>query len=443
MVEHEDMTCDVVIAGCGVAGLYAALNLPQSMSVVMLSKGAVDECDSMLAQGGICVLPEAGDYDSFFEDTLRAGHYENRRESVDTMIRSSRSVINDLIALGVDFERKPDGSLDFTREGAHARPRIAYHADITGKEITTKLLAAVRRLGNVRILEHVAMVDILEEEGACMGVLVLPVSEEGSCVPADELEGEASGIGKVFEIRAANTIWATGGIGGVYAHSTNYPQLTGDACYIATKHSIRLEHLDYVQIHPTGLYSEQPGRTFLISESCRGEGAVLLNAAGERFTDELQPRDVVAAAISEQMKEDGTEHEWLSFDPVPREVVRGHFANIRERCLEDGRDILEEPIPVVPTQHYFMGGVWVDGDSATSMPNLYAAGETSCNGVHGRNRLASNSLLESLVFARRAAHKLLTGKSLPVEEAGEPALDGRHRSCGTTTLAIDTLCKED
>ena len=443
MVEHEDMTCDVVIAGCGVAGLYAALNLPQSMSVVMLSKGAVDECDSMLAQGGICVLPEAGDYDSFFEDTLRAGHYENRRESVDTMIRSSRSVINDLIALGVDFERKPDGSLDFTREGAHARPRIAYHADITGKEITTKLLAAVRRLGNVRILEHVAMVDILEEEGACMGVLVLPVSEEGSCVPADELEGEASGIGKVFEIRAANTIWATGGIGGVYAHSTNYPQLTGDACFIATKHSIRLEHLDYVQIHPTGLYSEQPGRTFLISESCRGEGAVLLNAAGERFTDELQPRDVVAAAISEQMKEDGTEHEWLSFDPVPREVVRGHFANIRERCLEDGRDILEEPIPVVPTQHYFMGGVWVDGDSATSMPNLYAAGETSCNGVHGRNRLASNSLLESLVFARRAAHKLLTGKSLPVEEAGEPALDGRHRSCGTTTLAIDTLCKED
>ena len=444
MAECEDMTCDVVIAGCGVAGLYAALNLPKSMSVAMLSKGKVDECDSMLAQGGICVLPEAGDYDSFFEDTLRAGHYENRRESVDTMIRSSRSVINDLIALGVDFERKPDGSLDFTREGAHARPRIAYHADITGREITTKLLAAVRKLKNVRILEHVAMVDILEEEGACTGVLARPVSEEGSCSPADELGGEAgAGAGKPFEIRAANTIWATGGIGGVYAHSTNYPQLTGDACYIATKHGIRLEHLDYVQIHPTGLYSGQPGRTFLISESCRGEGAVLLNAAGERFTDELQPRDVVAAAISEQMKEDGAEHEWLSFDPVPRDVVRGHFANIRERCLEDGRDILEEPIPVVPTQHYFMGGVWVDGDSATTMPNLYAAGETSCNGVHGRNRLASNSLLESLVFARRAAHKLLTGKSLPVEEPGAPALDGHHRPCGATTLAIDTLCKED
>ena len=446
---YEDMSCDVVIAGCGVAGLYAALNLPTSMDVVMLSKGAVDECDSMLAQGGICVLPEGQDYEAFFEDTLRAGHYENRRESVDVMIRSSRSVINDLIALGTDFERRCDGSLDFTREGAHSRPRIAYHADITGKEITTKLLAAVRRLPNVRILEHVAMVDIFERDGRCEGVVAIPVSEEGSVVPADELGGdEVAALGeagqasaRAFEIRAVNTIWATGGIGGVYDHSTNFPQLTGDACYIATKHGVRLEHLDYVQIHPTGLFSERPGRTFLISESCRGEGAVLLNAAGERFTDELQPRDVVAAAITEQMKRDGAEHEWLSFEPVPREVVTGHFANIRQRCLEDGRDILDEPIPVVPTQHYFMGGVWVDRDSATSMPGLYAAGETSCNGVHGKNRLASNSLLESLVFARRAAHKLLTGGSMAVEVAGEPALDGLHRQAGDECLAIDELCE--
>ena len=446
---YEDMSCDVVIAGCGVAGLYAALNLPTSMDVVMLSKGAVDECDSMLAQGGICVLPEGQDYEAFFEDTLRAGHYENRRESVDVMIRSSRSVINDLIALGTDFERKGDGSLDFTREGAHSRPRIAYHADITGKEITTKLLAAVRRLPNVRILEHVAMVDILERDGRCEGVVAIPVSEEASVVPADELGGGEGAVcgeagqasARAFEIRAVNTIWATGGIGGVYDHSTNFPQLTGDACFIATKHGVRLEHLDYVQIHPTGLFSERPGRTFLISESCRGEGAVLLNAAGERFTDELQPRDVVAAAITEQMKRDGAEHEWLSFEPVPREVVTGHFANIRQRCLEDGRDILGEPIPVVPTQHYFMGGVWVDRDSATSMPGLYAAGETSCNGVHGKNRLASNSLLESLVFARRAAHKLLTGGSMPVEVAGEPALDGLHRQAGAERLAIDGLCE--
>lgn len=440
--KHEDMNCDVVIVGCGVAGLYAALNLPTSTDVVMLSKGNVDECDSMLAQGGICVLPEAGDYEAFFADTLRAGHYENRRESVDIMIRSSRSVIDDLIALGVDFERREDGTLDFTREGAHSRPRIAFHADITGREITEKLLAAVRRLPNVRILEHVAMTDILTErvDGAvrCVGVRATSLAEDASTTPADEL-----GASDSFEIRAASTLWATGGIGGMYDHSTNFPQLTGDACYIATKHGIACEHLDYVQIHPTGLFSPQPGRTFLISESCRGEGAVLLNCDCRRFTDELQPRDVVAAAIREQMREDGMEHEWLSFAPVEHDVIVNHFANIRERCLEDGRDILCEPIPVVPTQHYFMGGVWVDRDSATSMPGLFASGETCCNGVHGKNRLASNSLLESLVFARRAARRMAGGDSLAVEVAGSPALDGRHRVVGDGTLAIDRLCEQD
>ena len=444
----NDVTCDVVIAGCGVAGLYAALNLPADASIIILSKGAVDECDSMLAQGGICVLPEADDYQAFFDDTLHAGHGENRRESVDIMIRSSRTVINDLLALGVDFERNADGTLAFTREGAHSRPRIAFHADVTGKEITTKLLAAVRKLPNVRILEHVAAIDLLMagggEAGICEGVRAVAVPEERSTDTIEELrawaEGSDGDAAAPFTIRATDTLLATGGIGGVYQHSTNYPQLTGDACFLANEYSIENENLDYVQIHPTGLYSEKPGRTFLISESCRGEGAVLLDAAGKRFTDELQPRDVVAAAIREQMTKDGTEHEWLSFAPIEPEVVQTHFANIREHCLtEEGRDILEEPIPVVPTQHYFMGGVHVDLDSATTCPHLYAAGETACNGVHGANRLASNSLLESLVFARRAAWTMATGESLPVEAIGEPALDGVHRPLPGTPLGIDTL----
>lgn len=442
---YSDMNCDAVIAGCGVAGLYAALNLPRSWNIVMLSKGNVEECDSMLAQGGICVLPEADDYEAFFADTLRAGHYENRRESVDIMVRSSRSVIDDLVALGVEFERDEDGSLAFTREGAHSRPRIVFHEDITGKEITTRLLDRVRELDNVRILEHVAMTDILVEScdgrDTCVGIKAVPVSEDES-LDAAEGFADAQFAARAFCIRAAHTLWATGGIGGIYDHSTNFPQLTGDACYIAQKHGIATEHLDYVQIHPTGLSSPQPGRTFLISESCRGEGAVLLNQAGERFTDELQPRDVVAAAIREQMQRDGSDSEWLSFEPVDRDVIKNHFVNIRKRCLEDGRDILEEPIPVVPTQHYFMGGVWVDRDSATSMPGLFAAGETSCNGVHGKNRLASNSLLESLVFARRAAHTMLTGRSLDVEVAGEPALDGMHRVATEGGLAIDELCEQ-
>lgn len=291
------------------------------------------------------------------------------------------------------------------------------------------------------------MTDILtaERDGAtvCTGVVAVAVDEDDSTRPADELANAAEGVraGKPFKIHARHTLWATGGIGGVYDHSTNYPQLTGDACYIAQEHGIKMEHLDYVQIHPTGLFSPQPGRTFLISESCRGEGAILLNAAGERFTDELQPRDVVAAAIREQMKQDGTEHEWLSFAPVERDVVTGHFANIRARCLEDGRDILDEPIPVTPTQHYFMGGVWVDKDGRTSMPELYAAGETACNGVHGKNRLASNSLLEALVWGRRAAWYMRTGESLAVEQAGDPALDGRHRALSADTLAIDDLAR--
>lgn len=455
------MDCDVVIVGCGVAGLYAALNLPATSRVVMLSKGELDECDSMLAQGGICVLPEGDDYDSFFEDTMRAGHFENRRESVDIMIRSSRSVINDLVALGVEFNREADGSLAFTREGAHARPRIAFYRDVTGKAITSKLLERVQQLPNVEILDHTAMIDLLVEEGECRGVVACPVTEEQSVRTIDELMPEdaaapaagnpaagepaagapAAGArpAPAFEIHAGATLLATGGIGGVYQHSTNFPQLTGDAVYLATKYGLETEHLDYVQIHPTGLYSQRPGRTFLISESCRGEGAVLLNQAGERFVDELQPRDVVAAAIREQMRADGSEHEWLSFAPVDPAVVREHFVNIRQRCLEEGRDILDESIPVVPTQHYFMGGVRVDRDSATAMPHLYAAGETSCNGVHGRNRLASNSLLEALVFARRAAYNIATGRSLEVEATGEPALDGAHRATGIDA-SIDRLC---
>ena len=437
----RDLSCDVVIAGCGVAGLYAALNLPRTLSVVMLSKGELGECDSMLAQGGMCVLPEAADYDAFFEDTMRAGHYENRRESVDIMIRSSRSVVNDLVALGADLEREEDGSLAFTREGAHSRPRIVFHKDITGKEITSTLLAAVRRLPNVRIMERTAMVDLLLEDGACTGVLAAAMSERESLLPIDELQEESSVRAGAFRIQAKNTVLATGGIGGVYQHSTNFPQLTGDAVFLARQYGLDMEHLDYVQIHPTGLYSECPGRTFLISESCRGEGAVLLDQAGERFTDELQPRDVVARAMQDQMRRDGAEYEWLSFDPVERGVVREHFVNIRERCLEEGRDILEEPIPVVPTQHYFMGGVWVDKDGCTTMPHLYAAGETACNGVHGKNRLASNSLLESLVWGRRAAYRIATGVSMAVEEVGTPALDGIHRPTGVANAAIDELTR--
>ncbi len=390
---YRDLYCDVVIAGCGVAGLYTALHLPRDKRVLMLSKEDLESCDSMLAQGGICVLRGPEDYDSYFEDTMRAGHYENRRESVDIMLRESRQAIDTLLDLGVRFEKNADGSLKYTREGAHSQPRICYHKDITGREITTVLAAQVKKLPNVKMMEYTEMTDLLIAEGQCVGITA------------------RKRTGEILKIYAGDTVLATGGIGGLYEHSTNFPILTGDACRIAREHDIALENMDYVQIHPTCLYSKKPGRNFLISESARGEGAVILNHKGERFVDELLPRDVVTQAIQEEMAREGVEHEWLSFEHVSPDVIRGHFPNIYQKCLEEGYDILREPAPIVPAQHYFMGGVHVDRHSATTMAHLYAVGETSCNGVHGKNRLASNSLLESLVFARRAAlHMMENGK---------------------------------
>ena len=384
-MENQEVFYDTVIAGCGVGGLFTALHLPKDQKILMICKEDLASCNSMLAQGGICVLLNDADYDDYFEDTMRAGHYENRKESVDIMLRSSRSVIDQLIAWGVDFARNPDGSLAYTKEGAHSRPRICYHEDTTGKEITTNLQRVVKSMPNVEIMEYTTMKDILVENGVCTGML------------AEKKDGS------MLTIHAKDTVMATGGIGGLYEHSTNFRCLTGDALEVSKKHGVRLDHLDYVQIHPTVLYSKKPGRRFLISESTRGEGAILLNSKGERFVDELLPRDVVAQAIFKEMEKEGTEHVWLSFAPIPEEEIRSHFPNIMATCLEEGYDITKEPIPVVPAQHYFMGGVYVDSNSQTTMEHLYAVGETSCNGVHGKNRLASNSLLESMVFGERAA----------------------------------------
>lgn len=379
------ITADIVIVGTGVAGLYCALNLPKDSNIVIITKSEMTESDSFLAQGGICMLRNDNDYDAYFEDTMRAGHYENKKESVDIMIRSSQSVIYDLMKYGVEFEKNPDGTLKFTREGAHSYPRICFHEDVTGKEITSKLLAEVLKRDNIKIIENLKMIDIIEQDGRCTGVVA-----------------RSSG-GEMTEIRAKFTMLATGGIGGLYHNSTNYPHLTADALAIAKKHNVELDNIGYVQIHPTTLYTKTKGRRFLISESVRGEGAVLLDANMERFTDELQPRDIVSSAIWKQMKQDNTPHVWLSMAPIPKEVIMNHFPNIYNRCLEEGYDVTKECIPVVPAQHYFMGGIKVDSNSKTTMDCLYASGETSCNGVHGRNRLASNSLLESLVFAQRAA----------------------------------------
>lgn len=375
---------DIIIVGAGVAGLFAALHLPKDKKIAILSKSDLERSDSYLAQGGICVLKNEDDYPVFFEDTLRAGHYENNRESVDIMIRASQDIIRELVDFGVDFERE-QGEFLYTKEGAHTACRILYHEDLTGKEITSKLLSCVKQRSNITLYEHTTMVDILTKDNECFGVVV------------------AKSDGAVDSYLADYTIWACGGIGGLYEHSTNFRHLTGDALAISLEHDIELENIDYVQTHPTTLYSEKPGRRFLISESVRGEGAILLDKNHERFVDELLPRDVLTNRIRQQMKKDGTKHVLLSLEKMSEEDIIKRFPNIYRHCLEEGYDITKECIPVVPAQHYFMGGVKVDSEGRTSMKRLYAAGETACNGVHGANRLASNSLLESLVWAKRGA----------------------------------------
>jgi len=398
------LIADIMIVGCGVAGLYCALNLPQDKNIVIVTKNKARRSDSFLAQGGICVLRDEKDYRPFYEDTMRAGHYENNPDSVDIMIRSSQQVIEDLVSFGVRFEKNGE-EFTYTREGAHSKPRILFHEDETGKEITSHLLETARSRPNITLIENFTMVDLICEGNTCGGII--GHDAEGNYMP----------------ITADYTVLATGGIGGLFKHSTNYRHLTGDALALALRYGIKLQHLDYIQIHPTTLYSKKDGREFLISESVRGEGAILLNGKGERFVNELLPRDVVANAIFDEMKKEGSEHVWLSLSPIPEEEIRTHFPNIYQHCLQEGYDITKEPIPVVPSQHYFMGGIEVDRNSKTSMDRLYAVGETACNGVHGRNRLASNSLLESLVFAKRAAEHLMvdyTISDLPVDITVHP-----------------------
>ena len=375
---------DILIVGTGCSGLFAALHAPKDKKVLLICKTTLEESDSFLAQGGICVLKDPSDYESFFKDTIRAGHYKNRRQSVDIMIQSSPDVIAELERYGVRFTKDAQGNFVYTKEGCHSHPRILFHEDITGKEITRHLLEKVRQKKNVTLLENTPLVDLIVRGNVALGGVIKRNNQEE----------------KVY---AKKVVLATGGIGGLYKHSTNYPHLTGDGIELSKKYQIELKNLDYVQIHPTTLYTTDHERSFLISESVRGEGAILLDKNGNRFVNELLPRDVVAEAIFKQMEKDQTDYVYEDLRPIGKEEIESHFPHIVEHCKEKGYDVFKEPIPVVPAQHYFMGGIKVDYDSHTSMKHLYAIGETACNGVHGKNRLASNSLLESLVFAKRAA----------------------------------------
>lgn len=384
---------EVVIVGSGVAGLFAALCLPKETEILVITKEDLKECDSYLAQGGVCVLKSIDDFNCYFEDTMKAGHYENNPESVRVMIESSTDVIGTLVDLGVSFDKEDDGDFDYTREGAHRQNRILHHKDETGKEITATLLKIAKKRENITLVPQTTMIDFIEKDNVCYGI-----------VCEDE-------YGEMGAILARDVILATGGIGGLFLNSTNYSHITGDSFALALKHNVELKDMNYIQIHPTTLYSKKKGRRFLISESVRGEGAILLNENGERFTDELQPRDVVTDAILKEMAKFGTDHVYITLPTMSSDEARERFPNIFEACMDEGYDITKDMVPVTPAQHYMMGGVKTDINGRTTMEHLYAVGETACNGVHGRNRLASNSLLESLVFSKRAAELIALDKS--------------------------------
>lgn len=375
---------DVIIVGTGAAGLFAGLCLPRDLNILMITKSKIENSDSYLAQGGICTLKSADDFDAFYQDTLKAGRNENNPESVKIMIQQAPQIMKNLMDFGVEFDRDSEGNLAYTREGAHSEFRILHHQDVTGKEITSKLIKQIELCNNVTLVEEATMLDIICNGNKVTGIIMENKSD-------------------VVQMNAKVVILATGGVGGLFKHSTNFKHITGDSFAIALKNNIELENINYIQIHPTTLYTTKPGRSFLISESVRGEGAYLLNPDMERFVDELLPRDVVSNAIKKEMDKYNSAHVYLSVMHMDHKQIQTRFPHIYKQCLEEGYDMYKEPVPVVPAQHYLMGGIKSDTYGRTSMENLYAVGETACNGVHGANRLASNSLLESLVFAKRAA----------------------------------------
>ena len=403
MEKDSYIKTQIVIVGSGVAGLFTALCLPDDKEILIITKENLKDADSYPAQGGVCVLKSGDDYKGFFEDTMKAGHYENNPDAVRVMIESSPEIIGTLVQLGVQFDTNDGGEFDYTREGAHRQNRILHFKDETGRQITDTLLAIAMQRPNITFVTRTTMIDFIERDNECFGI-----------VCEDE-------YGEMGAIIADDIVLATGGIGGLFLNSTNFPHITGDSFALSLKHGVELQDMNYIQIHPTTLYSKKKGRRFLISESVRGEGAILLNENGERFTDELQPRDVVTNAIVKEMKKFGTDHVYITLPTMSSEEAAERFPNIYEACKEEGYDLTKDKVPVTPAQHYMMGGVKTDINGATSMKHLWAVGETACNGVHGKNRLASNSLLESLVFAKRAAD--LIGADKSVKDPDFPEVD--------------------
>ena len=382
---------DIVILGSGVAGLYASLQFDSKYSVLVISKKNSELSNSSLAQGGIAAVldKENDNFELHANDTLIAGKYKNNPESIKVLVSEGPDDVLKLRELGVDFDSDSNGNMLMTLEAGHSRHRIVHHKDFTGKAVTDKLIEIVKGRENIDLVEDTMVFSIDKaENGFYIGMLK---------------------NGEISTTACSYCILATGGIGRVYKYTTNSAIATGDGIAFARKLGAEIMHLDRIQFHPTAFAAEKGRERFLISEAVRGEGAVLLNCYGKRFAHnydergELAPRDVVSEAIIRESIRTNSENFYLDITHKGAEFIKERFPMIYENCLEEGIDITKQKIPVYPCQHYLMGGIDVDLNGKTSVDRLYATGECSHTGVHGANRLASNSLLEALVFSRRAA----------------------------------------
>lgn len=403
------METDFLVIGSGIAGLTYALKVAEACpqkKVTILTKTQSDETNTKYAQGGIAGVMDF-DHDSFqkhIDDTLIAGDGLCNKQIVEIVIKEGVSRINEIIEWGARFDKEPDGDYKLGKEGGHSEFRILHHKDITGKEIERALLEAINLKPNIQLLNHCFVLDIITQHH--LGYLITKSTTDVECYGVYVLNLATN---KTEKIISKITLLATGGNGQVYRSTTNPAIATGDGVAMVYRAKGRIENMEFIQFHPTALYETGiRGQCFLITEAVRGDGGILRNHAGEAFMEryderkDLAPRDIVARAIDNEMKIAGTENVFLDCRHFSKEKFVEHFPNIYEKCLSIGIDITTNLIPVAPAAHYSCGGIKTDEHGRTSVKNLYAAGECASTGLHGANRLASNSLLEAMVFAHRA-----------------------------------------